>query len=112
MRSLRVQLIVTMGVVLALGPGALLALAGSQMSTMTMTAFIREKQTAAVVAASSLTTSQPPRSGPNRPDSQGNPGTQPSQGDQDAADAFAQEVLNANAASTSTDVTLLGANHK
>ncbi len=54
MRSLRVQFIAAILVVLALGLAALLLMAGVQMSNMTMQAFTGEKRVAALAIASNL----------------------------------------------------------
>ncbi len=88
MRSLRAQLIGVIVLVLALGLGALLTLAGSQMATMTMTAFVREKQMAAVVAASNLSASF------ERP------------GDAQAQQPI-QNILKASASETALDFTII-----
>lgn len=54
MRSLKVQLIGAIAATLGLGLIALLVMAGSQMSTMTMQAFLHEKETAALAVASTI----------------------------------------------------------
>jgi hypothetical protein len=54
MRSLKVQLIGAIAITLGLGLGALLLIAGSQMSAMKMEAFIHENQMSTLVVASNL----------------------------------------------------------
>ena len=54
MKSLRVQLIITMAVVLGLGLGTLLLIAGLQLQATTLEAFVHEKELSVLAIASSL----------------------------------------------------------
>src|SRR5262249_6867302 len=57
MRSLRVQVVTLLTLVLALGLGALLLAAGSQMTEMTVQAFVRKQEVATLAVASGLSES-------------------------------------------------------
>src|SRR5262249_60975397 len=57
MRSLRVQVVALLTLVLALGLGALLLAAGSQMTEMTVEAFVRKQEVATLAVSSGLSES-------------------------------------------------------